>query len=133
LISITADLGIIGVIPEDLGEAYVNQHIALVRLCLNKANPRWVGYYLAGEQGLKQFYRLNDPGAKAGLNLPTVESLLVALPERSEQEKIAGTLDSCDARIVAEKKVMYKLQNLKAGLMEDLLDGQVRVNHLLKQ
>jgi type I restriction enzyme S subunit len=32
LISITADLGIIGVIPNSLGDAYVNQHIALVRI-----------------------------------------------------------------------------------------------------
>ena len=36
LISITADLGIIGVAPEGLGEAYVNQHIALIRLNLKR-------------------------------------------------------------------------------------------------
>lgn len=28
LISITADLGIIGVVPRDLGSSYINQHIA---------------------------------------------------------------------------------------------------------
>ena len=32
LISVTADLGLIGVIPDGFGEGYVNQHIALVRI-----------------------------------------------------------------------------------------------------
>ena len=36
LISITADLGIIGVIPEGMGDAYINQHIALVK-CLTES------------------------------------------------------------------------------------------------
>ncbi len=31
LVSITADLGSIGFVPHDLGEAYVNQHIAMIR------------------------------------------------------------------------------------------------------
>jgi type I restriction enzyme S subunit len=130
LISITADLGIIGVVPPDFGEAYVNQHIALVRLDRSKADPRWVGNYLAGEVGQKQFYRLNDAGAKAGLNLPTVAKLLVALPEKREQVAIAAIIDAHDARIRAEQAYRDKLTLLKTGLMDDLLTGRVRVNAL---
>jgi type I restriction enzyme, S subunit len=133
LISITADLGIIGVAPDDLGEAYVNQHIALVKLDRSKANPRWIGYFLANEQGQKQFYRLNDPGAKAGLNLPTVGRLLVLLPPAREQEKIVAVADAHVSGIHAEEAYRDKLKHLKRGLMEDLLAGRVRVNHLLKQ
>src|SRR5690606_8818879 len=32
LVSITADLGKIGIVPDDLGEAYINQHTALIRV-----------------------------------------------------------------------------------------------------
>lgn len=127
LISITADLGIIGVIPEHFEEAYVNQHIALVRLDYSKANPRWVGIYLAGNAAQKLFYRLNDSGAKAGLNLPTISALPVALPDSCEQHRTAEILDAHDARIRAEEVYRDKLKLQKKGLMEDLLTGRVRV------
>lgn len=58
LLSITADLGIVGVIPIGFSTAYVNQHIALVRLDPSQAHPRWVGHYLSGRPGRKQFDRL---------------------------------------------------------------------------
>ncbi len=128
LISITADLGIIGVIPAEFGEAYVNQHIALVRLDPTRANARWAGNYLAGSAGQKQFYRLNDAGAKAGLNLPTVSKLLVALPCIHEQERIVSVIDAHDTRIRAEEAYRDKLKLQKQGLMHDLLTGRVRVD-----
>lgn len=127
LISITADLGIIGVIPPDFGEAYINQHIALVRLDQGRANPRFVGNNLASEVAQKQFYRLNDVGAKAGLNLPVVESLRIALPDPNEQEAIAVRIDAQDARIRMEQDSLQKLRLLKRGLMADLLTGRVKV------
>jgi type I restriction enzyme S subunit len=84
LISITADLGIVGVVPCSLGEAYVNQHIALVRPS-DEVVPRWLGHYLAAGPASRQFRLLNDSGAKAGLNLPAIESIRIALPEKAEQ------------------------------------------------
>jgi type I restriction enzyme S subunit len=128
LISITADLGIIGVIPHGFEEAYVNQHIALVRLEQSQANPRWIGNYLATGVGQKQFYRLNDVGAKSGLNLPTVARLFVALPSMREQREIAAIVDGYDTRIRAEETYLNKLKLQKQGLMHDLLTGKVRVN-----
>ncbi len=128
LISITADLGMVGVIPDCFGEAYVNQHIALIRLDQARAKPRWVGNYLAGAVGQKQFYRLNDAGAKAGLNLPTVSRLLIALPKVHEQERIGTIIDAHDARIRAEEAYRDKLKLQKQGLMQDLLTGRVRVD-----
>jgi type I restriction enzyme S subunit len=127
LISITADLGIIGIIPGGLGEAYVNQHIALIRLDRKSANPYWVANYLAFGATQKQFYMLNDQGAKAGMNLPTVESLEVAVPEVQEQNRIAALITAYDARIRTEEQYRDKLKLQKKGLMHDLLTGKVRV------
>jgi type I restriction enzyme S subunit len=127
LISITADLGIIGVASPSIGETYVNQHIALVRIDKRKANPRWIGYFLSSFMGQKQFYILNDPGAKAGLNLPTVGLLRVALASAAEQNEIVSFIDAQDIRIHAEEKYRDKLKLQKKGLMHDLLTGKVRV------
>jgi type I restriction enzyme S subunit len=133
LISITADLGIIGVIPTDFGEAYVNQHIALVRLDSEVAYPRFVGHLLSGQFGRSQIDSLNESGAKAGLNLPTVEKLLIATPKMNEQVRIAETLDATDKQIKSYKSQLKKLGHEKAGLMHDLLTGERRVTPLLAQ
>ncbi len=89
LISITADLGIIGVVPEGFGEAYVKQP---------DVNPRLVGHFLADRAGQRQFETLNESGAKAGLNLPTIASLHTVKPKRSEQDKIVAIFDALDKR-----------------------------------
>jgi type I restriction enzyme S subunit len=128
LISITADLGIIGVVPDWMGVAYINQHIARARLDRTKVNPRFLGYQLAGLIGQKQFYRLNDVGAKAGLNLPAVGGLKAWLPPLAEQDRIAGTLDGLQEALRQEEAVLSKLKSLKSGLSSDLLTGRVRIS-----
>lgn len=133
LISITADLGIIGVVPAGLGEAYVNQHIAMVRIAPERANSRWLAYYLAGGVGQEQVRALNDSGAKAGLNLPTVRALVAALPTRTDQDEVVSRLDAIEGAILDHHLQGNKLRRLKHGLMEDLLTGHVRVTHLLVQ
>jgi type I restriction enzyme S subunit len=131
LISITADLGIIGIVPDDLGEAYINQHIALVRIDSARANSRWIGHAMASRSGQRQIRGLDDPGAKAGLNLPTVRALRCPVPERAEQDALTLRLDEVDARIAQERRVAEKLRLLKAGLVDDLVTGRTRVTKLM--
>lgn len=125
IISITADLGIIGVIPEKFEEAYINQHIALVRFYDENINPRFIGLFLASYSGVQQFDLLNDSGAKAGLSLRTIQNLKVVLPDYPEQCLIVSKIDSIDNHIQNEKLNLKKLQSLKTGLMQDLLSGKV--------
>lgn len=127
LISVTADLGIIAVVPPRFEEGYVNQHIALVRFDQEKANPRFVGHFLQTVGGFEQFQRLNDSGAKAGLNLPAVASIRFPQVDPSEASHIAKKLDAIDARIRGERIRLTKAKSLKFGLMQDLLTGKVPV------
>jgi type I restriction enzyme S subunit len=131
LISITADLGIVSVVPNSFGESYINQHIALVRLKSDMVNSRFAGWFLASFLGQQQIVKLNESGAKAGLNLPTVGSLLLPLPQQSEQQRIAKILDSSVEAINFTICQLSKLQSLKAALMQDLLTGDVSVANLL--
>jgi type I restriction enzyme, S subunit len=131
LISITADLGIIGVIPERFSEGYVNQHIALVRLMPTKVNARFIGWFLSGQGGQEQFERLNESGAKAGLKLPTIRKLLVPVIKSTEQARIAEILDTNTNRVNDLYSMLSKLLSLKTGLMQDLLTGKKRVTAVL--
>jgi type I restriction enzyme S subunit len=126
LISITADLGIVGVIPEQFEGAYVNQHIALVRLTAGLC-PRWVGRYLASGPASVAFRRFNDVGAKAGMNLPAIESLPIAIPPLNEQCFTTLVLDLIDVQIRKERSALKKIRELKVGLLTDLITGRVRI------
>lgn len=128
LISITADLGIVAVANESLGEAYVNQHIALVRPAPDGLSSRFLGHFLTTAAVQNQFVRLNDSGAKAGLNLPAVGRILVACPRNdSESTQMASMIDTCDCNIESYKVELAKLRQQKNGLMHDLLTGKVRI------
>lgn len=127
LISITADLGIIACTPENLGPAYINQHIALARINTPEFDPRWVAHVLASPFGFDQISKMNDGGAKAGLNLPTIKALRIPQPSVEVQKEVAAILDAADTEIAAEQEMAEKLRRQKQGLMRDLLTGAVRV------
>jgi type I restriction enzyme S subunit len=131
LISITADLGIVAVIPDIFEQAYVNQHISLVRLNKLEVNPRFVGWFLASRSGQTQFEKLNESGAKAGLNLSAVKNLLIPKMEIAEQARIAEIIDANTLKAAELEKRLNKMRLLKDGLMQDLLAGKKRVTPLL--
>jgi type I restriction enzyme S subunit len=123
LISITADIGIIGYVSSKVPKpAYINQHIALIRFDPGQTCPIFVSYFLSSEKPQKLFRALTDVGAKAGMNLTTVQQILLALPPtKAEQEAIAEDLSDADALIEALERLMTKKRQLKQGAMQELL------------
>lgn len=126
LISITAELGKIGLVPKDFGEAYINQHLALVRLKEKIVNTVFVAYVLASKHMNHVINRLNDSGAKAGLNLPTIKSVPILLPPIDEQKKIAEILSTWDRAIETTEKLIENSKAQKKALIQQLLTGKRR-------
>lgn len=60
VISITADLGRVGIVPLGVKEAYVNQHIALVRP-IDLESSEFIAWYLISPLGQEQLFE-NDRG-----------------------------------------------------------------------
>jgi type I restriction enzyme S subunit len=93
LISITAEVGMVGVVPSDLGEGYVNQHVAIAR-----PHPKLTSRYLAAfvaapSYGEAQLDALQRGATKAGLGLDDIRALSIPLPPPAEQVEIAQRLD----------------------------------------
>lgn len=84
LMSVTADLGRTAVAPENLGQAFINQHLVLLRLS-SDYEPLYVSEFLASKGGQQQIQRLNRSAVKAGLNFNDVKSLVIPIPPKSEQ------------------------------------------------
>lgn len=98
LVSITGDVGMLGLIPNDFGEAYINQHTALVRfnsLLLGEFYP----YVFLSELCQKQF---NSPqrGIKNSFRLSDISFMIVPLPPLNEQQsivkKVNQLMNFCD-------------------------------------
>jgi len=67
------------------------------------------------------------------LTAPKVAEYYIPLPPLPEQQRIAEILSQIDQTIEKEQQYKEKLQRIKQGLMQDLLTGKVRVNHLVEE
>ncbi|WP_166419828.1 restriction endonuclease subunit S [Pseudoalteromonas sp. Z1A8] len=127
LMSITAELGKIGWVHEGLGEAFINQHTALIRLDEKKSHSKYIAYLLSSKEMNHKINRLNDSGAKAGLNLPTIRSIPIDAPPLPEQRKIAKILSTWDKAISTTDRLIDNSKQQKKALMQQLLTGKKRL------
>ena len=91
LISITGDVGMLGLIPKNFGEAYINQHTAMVRP-VDEMKGRYLAELFRSPFAQNQF---NAPqrGIKNSFRLTDVTQFLVPLPPIDEQYRIVAKLD----------------------------------------
>lgn len=97
LLSITADLGRTAVVPEGLGPAYINQHLAILRA--SALDPRFLSAFLTSPLGQHQVLKRNRHGVKAGLNFDDIRSFVVPAPPTELQRSFASHV--ADVRTLA--------------------------------
>lgn len=91
-------------------------------------SSKFIFYYTQSPFYWSQVLRQREGQLKKGMNANMLSLLKVALPEDiSEQEEIAEILSKIDELKFNEIKRKQKLQNIKKGLMNDLLTGRKRV------
>lgn len=100
LVSITADLGSIGFVSEKFEEAYINQHIALVRF-QNPVQGRFMAWYLRSEYGQKGLLKNKRGGGKLGLGLDDIRDTPVPIVDDITAteivDKVEEQLSVCDS------------------------------------
>ncbi len=70
---------------------------------------------------------MGQQGTQANLNAGMVRAFEVHLPEIDEQIAISAVLSDMDAEIAALEGKLAKARRVKAGMMQDLLTGRVRL------
>ena len=131
LVSITALVGAVAVVPQEFPEAFVNQHLALVRPSSPEVDSRWLAYCVTSPVGQTQFASVLYGGAKDGLGLADVRSLFVLAPPVSEQECIVAHLDS-HARQISRlvqtiRTAIGHLHELRTALISAAVTGKIDV------
>jgi type I restriction enzyme S subunit len=87
LISITADLGSVAVIPPGLEPAYVSQHLSLVRLDTTEIDPNWIAYSVFSHAGKFQLRIAGYGGTKVQLSLSDIKEIGFCYPPTLEEQR----------------------------------------------
>jgi type I restriction enzyme, S subunit len=73
------------------------------------------------------FSRHNTGGAQQSLNRNFIAPIVVAVPNRTEQEAIAEALSDADALIESLEQLIAKKRHLKQSAMQELLTGRIHL------
>ena len=92
LISITADVGMVGIVPDEFEEAYINQHVALARPTL-EGMGLYLAWLLSGDFAKEQFKALQRGATKVGLGLDDIKAIQFGLPSTQEQNEIVKLIE----------------------------------------
>jgi type I restriction enzyme S subunit len=76
------------------------------------------------------YKKISSGSAQPQLPIKDLKKFNLICPSVEEQEKMAKILDTQERAIEKEEQYLKKLKQKKQGLMQDLLTGKVRVNHL---
>lgn len=136
LVCITGALtGNVALVPGGWGEdAYVNQHIALVRPRRGVVDAEFLGYAMKCLPSQIQFRGSEYGGTKQGLGLDEVKNLEVLMPSIDEQRAIVAAIHDRTSRIDAavrraEREVVL-LREFRTRLIADVVTGQVDVRKI---
>ena len=123
LLSITADLGRTAVVPEGVGKAHINQHLAILRFI--DLDPIIVSHQLASAGGQAQFARLNREGVKAGLNFNDVKNIRLTKPPPELQHRFATIVKSVERQKASQRAHLDELDTLFASLQSRAFKGEL--------
>ncbi len=108
-------------------DAYAGGDIIILR-CSQELNGKLLSYMLNSANTRKQLIELGQGNAVVHIYASSLEKVLIALPPLQEQKKIADILSAVDEQIEVKEAKKNELQELKKGLMQKLLTGEIRVS-----
>ena len=128
LVSITADLGSIGLIPENIGEAYINQHIALVRFN-NKKQSRFMAWYFRSDCGQKELLKNKRGAGKLGLGLDDIRDSLVPVVSDEVAELTVANIESrlsvCDGIEKTINEALQQAEAMRQSILKKAFEGNL--------
>lgn len=130
LMSITADLGRTAVIPNDFEEAYINQHLALLRLNSDLVNPMFLAHYFCTDFAKLQVQKYNKGGAKAGLNFTDIKKIHIIIPPKSLQDNFTDIVNQIERTKNIYQNSLNELKKLFGSIAQNAFKGELDPNKI---
>lgn len=128
LVSITADLGSIALIPENIQEAYINQHIAMIRFD-NSFQGEFMAWYLKSDYGQKDLLKNKRGGGKLGLGLDDIRDTPVPNVSDEVALDVVADIDSklsvCDSIEKTVDVALLQADALRHSILKEAFEGSL--------
>ena len=128
LVSITADLGSIALIPENIQEAYINQHIAMIRFN-NSMQGKFMAWYLKSDYGQKDLLKNKRGGGKLGLGLDDIRDTFVPIVDNEEAlmtvNQIDARLSACDNIKKSIDVIQKQAEAMRQSILKEAFEGRL--------
>ena len=117
------------VFPESADRGIMDSSLIRLKLNEQRIRPRYLATYIS-DSSISQFQiqSMSHGGTRININNQIIKSLSVPLPPLEEQDRISEALELAQRKIALEQEMKQKFQELKRGLMQDLLTGKRRVD-----
>ncbi|MGU9112460.1 restriction endonuclease subunit S [Clostridium perfringens] len=120
IITLRGSIGNVAKFNGDIYETgFINAQIMIIRS--NDINPTYLSKYLISVKSQKQITNISSGSAQPQLTKSELKKLKVIVPSEYEQKKIVEILSTVDEQIENTEKLIQKNQELKKGLMQQLL------------
>ncbi len=90
-------------------------------------DKEYLYYLLSSDMVFAQYISMAAGSSVKNLNKDKVSSLIVSIPAKCEQQKIAESLSNMDNLISSLEKLIEKKKAIKQGAMQELLTGKKRL------
>ena len=125
LLSITGVVGLVAIVPENIGNAYVSQHVAIIRL-RDGINPYFLTNFLACPTGGQYQINKRQYGqTKPGLGLGDIKAIRILVPPMALQEKFAQIVKKFDVTQEVQKQTKLEINNLFNTIMQKAFTGEL--------
>lgn len=128
LVSITADLGSIGLVPQNIGEAYINQHIAVVRF-KNTDQGKFMAWYLKSDYGQKDLLKNKRGAGKLGLGLDDIRDSKVPVVSDDVAESIVNIIEArisvCDSIEKTVDAALQQAEAMRQSILKKAFEGKL--------
>ena len=112
-------LGKTGIATKDDVPANTNQAVAIIRITPEKADFKYVYYFLNQKALITYINGISGQSAQPNINLQQISELNIKLPPLPTQQKIAAILSSLDDKIELNNKINTNLDQQAQALFKN--------------
>ena len=125
LISISGRIGNVALFNNNR-TAFVGGAVGVAKF-KNPDLVEWAMLYLLSPNGQKMIFENEKAGAQHNLTVEDVRNFSIPIPEKDERIAITSMMADIEKDICQLEEKFDKYKNLKAGMMNDLLTGKIRL------
>lgn len=126
-LSKTGTIGLVAIYDSNTTIA-ITQNIAYIRNIEDDLHTSFLLQFIKSNRFISKAKSLGNQSTIIDLQLGDIRKMMIPIPSLDEQNKISHMLESVQSKISNLELELSSNQELKKGLMQKLLSGEVRVN-----